>query len=483
MRRLATQFLESYRGVAAPGHLQLYSAIASFSSLACAAVPGLVPSADGSGKASGSVKIRMRRPVVLVKLFERVLAIAVAAAVVLSLAGTAHAQQQKNWKDRAEWELYDAIVKATDPNQKLQLLDQWRQKYPQTDFQEERWLLYTQTYQQLNRAQDMWNAATELLKVNPDNIQGLYYITSLTVSMADTSPERLAMGEKCARALLDKIKTLPKPENLSDADWQKQKTAIEIVGYTTLGWVAMNRKNHTEAENYFREVLKRNPRNAQVSYWLGTVILAQRNPDKQSEAFFHLARAGHLTGEGAMTEQARKQVAEYLRKIYVGFHGDESGLQEMIQLALKEPFPPAGFVVKSKEQLELEAEEKLRRENPQLALWLNIKKLLTADNGEQYFANEMKGTKLPRLRGYLIAQEPPDRPKTLILGLSDRNTREVVLQLDQPYRYPAPAGTVLQFEGVAVSFTKQPFRLVLEASQEEVSGWPPPPQRRAPARP
>ncbi len=418
----------------------------------------------------------------LAKCIARITTVCVAAGLLCAPAVLGQQPQQKNWKDRAEWELYDAIVKATDANKRLELLNTWQQKYPQTDFQEERWLLYTQVYQQLGRAKEMWDAAVQLLKINPENIQGLYYITSLTVSMADTSPDRLSMGQKCAHALLDKLKTLPKPQNLSDEDWQKQKSALEVVAYTTLGWVAMNRKNHAEAEKYFREVLHRNPRNGQVSYWLGTVILAQRDLAKQSEAFFHFARAAHLTGEGAMPDQARQQVADYLRKIYVQYHGDESGLQEMAQLALKQPFPPEGFVVKSKEQIEAEKKEQLRRENPQLALWLDLKELLTAENGEEYFNSQVKGTKLPRLRGYLVAQDPPERPKTLVLALSDKTTREVVLNLDQPFRYPAPAGTALQFEGVAVSFTKQPFRLVLEASQEDVSGWPPPPRRTTPVR-
>lgn len=388
--------------------------------------------------------------------------------------------QQKQWKDRAEYDLFEAARKEQDPKKKLDALNTWKQKYPATDYEEERLLMFTQTYQQLGDAANMYDSALALLQKNPRNIQGLYFITTLTTSMADTSPARLANGEKYAKALLEAVGTLKKPENMAEEAWNKELDALRVVAHMTLGWVAMQRKNYAAAEEEFRQVLKMNPHNGQASYWLATVIIAQRNPDKQSEAFFHFARAGHYTGEGAMPEAGRKQVAEYLNKIYLSFHGDDSGLAELIAMAQKSAFPPPGLKIKSKEEIAFEKEEELKKKDPELALWLNLKKLLTAPDGEQYFANSMRNTKVTGLRGYLVSATPPDRPNTLVLALSERGGRgEVTLVLDQPFRYSAPRGTPLRFEGVAKSFTKEPFMLTFEAQQEDIQGWPPPPARRA----
>src|SRR5579872_6309061 len=41
---------------------------------------------------------------------------------------------QKNWKDRAEYDLYDAITKDQNPQTRLEKLNQWKDKYPSTDF-------------------------------------------------------------------------------------------------------------------------------------------------------------------------------------------------------------------------------------------------------------------------------------------------------------------------------------------------------------
>lgn len=387
--------------------------------------------------------------------------------------------QQKQWKDRAEYDLFEAARKEADPKKKLDTLNTWKQKYPATDFEEERLLLYTQTYQQLGDAAQMYDSALALVEKNPNNIQGLYFITSLTTSMADTAPAKLANGEKYAKALLAAIGTLKKPDNMADDAWNRELDALRVVAHTTLGWVAMQRKNHAAAEEEFRRVLKMNPNNGQVSFWLGTVILAQRDPDKQSEAFFHFARAGHYTGEGAMPPAGRKQVADYLTKIYTTFHGDESGLADLIAMAQKSAFPPPGLKIKSKEEIAFEKEEELKRKDPELALWLNLKRLLTGPDGENYFANSMRNTKVTGLRGYLVSATPADRPNTLVLALSDRSgPGEVTLVLDEPFRYGAPRGTTIRFEGIAKSFTRQPFMLTFDAEQKSIQGWPPPPTRR-----
>ena len=40
---------------------------------------------------------------------------------------------QKNWKDRAEFDLYDSITKETQPAKRLELLNSWKEKYPASE--------------------------------------------------------------------------------------------------------------------------------------------------------------------------------------------------------------------------------------------------------------------------------------------------------------------------------------------------------------
>ena len=331
----------------------------------------------------------------------------------------------------------------------------------------------------LNQTDDLYTAALNLVEADPVNVQGLYWLSSLTTSTANTDEERLANGEKYSKALVDVLSAMQKPENVSDADFATQKTALLLTAHNTLGWVAMTRKDNLEAEKQFREVLKINPGNGQASYWLGTVIIAQRDTDKQIEAFYHFARAAAYQGEGAMPDAGRKQVDSYIRKIYANYHGDESGLDDLYALAQKSAFPPANLEIKSKEQIAYEADEQLKRDNPRLYTWLQVKEQLAGPNGADYFMSSVRNTAMPELRGYLISQSPQERPDTLVLGIEDRNTREVTLRLtDEAFKYPAARGTALLFSCVPQGFTGEPFNMTFDCEQEKVSGWPPPPSRR-----
>ena len=57
------------------------------------------------------------------------------------------AAPQKKVKDQGEYDLYNNAVKETDPAKKLQYVNQWAEKYPETDFKEERLQLYDQLNQ------------------------------------------------------------------------------------------------------------------------------------------------------------------------------------------------------------------------------------------------------------------------------------------------------------------------------------------------
>ncbi|HET8546597.1 MAG TPA: hypothetical protein VFL57_01260, partial [Bryobacteraceae bacterium] len=116
---------------------------------------------------------------------------------------------QKNWKDRAEYDLYESITKTADHSKRLELLNQWRDKYPGTDFQQERLLLYVSTYHGLGQAAKIIDTSRELLKLNPSDPTALYWIVFLspTLPNAATDANIQAEAEKAANGLLGTIDT------------------------------------------------------------------------------------------------------------------------------------------------------------------------------------------------------------------------------------------------------------------------------------
>ena len=72
-----------------------------------------------------------------------------AMAVVAGLAMTtvavraqAQEKQEKKVKDQGEFDLYNNVMKETDPAKKLQYLNQWVEKYPESDYYEEQLRFY-----------------------------------------------------------------------------------------------------------------------------------------------------------------------------------------------------------------------------------------------------------------------------------------------------------------------------------------------------
>lgn len=391
--------------------------------------------------------------------------------------------KQPQWKDRAEYDLVASMQKETDPNKKLALLNQWQEKYPNTDFKEMRQLTYLDTYKALNQPAKMLDVCKEILADNPKNFQALYWITYLVPSMNQNGADQLDLGTKAANGLLGTLDEVfaadKKPATTDEATWKKARTDMEALGHRTLGWINMQRKNYPEAESQLSTDLKLNPGDAEASYWLGTTILAQKKPERQVEAVYEFARAAAYDGPGALDAARRKSIEAYVRKAYTTYHGSDEGFQDLLNTAKANVFPPADFKILSEADVEQKKHEELSAKDPALALWVTLKQALTAPDGASYFDQNMKGALVPpegkpAFKATLISQEPAKNPKVLTLGLENATTPDVRLTLEEPLTGRAEPGTVLSFRGVATSFTAQPFVVTFEAEPANISGWPTP---------
>jgi hypothetical protein len=430
---------------------------------------------------------------VLLKLKSAIVAVAVGALCTLG----AWAQE---WKDRAEYDLVvESINKEQNPKTKLGLLNQWKEKYPATQFKDLRHNLYVTTYQQLGDGKGMKAAALDWLKDNPKAIVAYYWLNLLTISLNDTSADALATGDRAGKGLLsildESFDAGKKPENVSAADWSAQKVTMAAIANKTLGWVAMQRNENEPAEKFFLESLKSAPNDAAVSLWAGTVIAKQRQLEKQSAALFHFIRAGSREGEGALPPEQKKQIIAYYEKSYVNFHGDRGGLPEIVEIAKSRSLPPDGFKIESKDEILIKQEEELKRTQPVLALWVGIKRELSGANGPAYFENfkgtlvpggvEVGVTKVEKFKGTVVSSTPERRPKEVVLGMSAPDMSEVTIRLETPMPNPVTPGTELEFSGVPVEYTADPFMLVFEVENADLLGWPkpePPVRKAAPKR-
>lgn len=412
----------------------------------------------------------------------RKLIASLAALALCSASALAQEKKEKKVQDAGEYEIYTAATKETDLNKKVQLLLQWKEKYPTSDYKEDVRQMIATTYYQLGNGEKAWEASKDLLTLNPKNFVALYFLTVLVQSMGNTAPDRLQTGEMAAKGLLAVLAEMNKPEAYTQEQWKKERFANEVLATRTLGWIEMSRKSFDKSEEIFTNFLKMKPNSGQVSYWLATSMLQQKKPEKQIPAIYHLARAANYSGEEALPDTAKKQLQEFLERTYVKFTGRKDGLQELIQQALKEPFPPTDFAIESEAQRIVREKEKLRQEDPQKYLWVGLKEgLIDPANGQTYWDGTLKGSGMPKLKGKVVSANPPARPKELTVGIMTPDVAEIRLRLDNAHGAKVDPGTELEFEGgVAAEFAADPFLLTIDQEKEKVSGLPAAPVRGAP---
>jgi len=397
-------------------------------------------------------------------------------------AGTLAAQdaaKPKQVKDQMEYDIFTLATKEPDPAKKIQHLLTWKEKYPESDFKNDRLVLMITTYQALRDGEKMLTAAQELLKNEPRNVSGLYYVTLLTRSLNNTAADRLELGEKAANGLLG---TLPetfdpakKPAGVTDDVWRKEKEKLEVEALKTLAFIQMAKKNFPGAVDEYTKILKLNCTGA-VSYQLSTALLQQRKPELQFAAMYHVARAAHYTGEDALAPDVQKQVQAYFEKIYVKHTGWKNGMQDLIDLTKKNCFPPDDFKIQSEaERIAIEEEEQ-KKNDPQKYLWTQVKKaLIAADGSGTAYFEQIKGAALPKLKGTIVSVAPAKRPKELTIAISTADTPEIKLVVDAAYANEAPAGTVIEFEGAVPStFSSYPFLVTADIEKAQITGYPAP---------
>jgi len=392
-------------------------------------------------------------------------------------------QTTKNWKDRAEYDLYVKISQTTDPKQRLELLNTWTDKYPQTDYSQERNQYYMVTLAQLagtdpNARKQLIDKAEEVLKTDPNNFTALAYITTWGPQLAGTpTPDQLSEIESAAHTMLDNIDKQfapdKKPANLSADQWSQAKVVATALAHNTLAWVATQKKDTAGAEEQYKASLQANPNQPNVSYAYAKLLMDEK---KYSDALFEYARAATYDGQGALPQAARDQIKAYFDKVYGQYHGSADGADQVIAQAKTNALPPDGFKIEGAGDIaaqQAKALEDRMNADPAFKLWYTIQTNLTGDNGEQFWDSSVKDAEIPGgaegvkyFSGTVISIDPPDRPTKIVLGVTDPQTPDATLLFSQPL--PASAldkikvGQKLEFGGVADSYAKNPYMLTFK---------------------
>lgn len=393
-------------------------------------------------------------------------------------AAPASAAPQKNWKDRAEYDLFDSITKDNNPKTKLEKLQQWEKQYPMTEWIKERRTLFLTTYAANNDGKNTVDEAKQILAEDPKDFTALYYTMLFTQPLYGQSqtPDILDGGEKAAKAILENIDT--PPPNVTAEQWAKLRPDVELLAHKNLGFIAMQRKNWDASEAELQKVLTMSPNDAAVDFQMGTAVASEKKVDRIPIALFYFARAATYSGPGELPAAGKTQALTYVQKQYKNFHGSDEGFNDLLAAVKANPTPPAGFAIKNANEIAQASaanEEEYNKAHPEEATWKNLKMALSAADGVAYFNMGMKDAQLPSLKGKVVKLEPAVKPKSVVVALedgkSDGTVGDATLKFEMPLAGKVDVGTELTFEGVGDSFTQMPFMLVVNVEKEKLHGW------------
>ncbi len=386
-------------------------------------------------------------------LFVGLLAVSVVPASAWAQAPAA-AKKGPQVKDQGEYDIAQAAAKETDPLKKLDLLHQWEQKYPDSDFKGTRDLQIAQAESQI---------AAKALQPN-------------------ASPADIAAAQKAAQDLADNLGKYMAPENkpaaATDAQWTQAKSQIEQQAHAALAAVYVANKDDAKAEAEYRKILAMDPNSAATAYQLGILIYKSKNVARFPEAFFWIARSIEITGPEALTASGKAAADKYLQQAYAGYHGDATGLDDLKKVAMTATALPPDLKIKSIQEIETEKAgdaAAFSAAHPDIALWRQIRDALKADGGDAYFT-QVKGSEIPpqdgafkMFTGKVISQPTP---KEVLLNL-DNPAGDVTLRFPDALKgTPLDPGTEVKFKGVVEEFTKEPYNLVLSVDKDDVEGIP-----------
>jgi len=390
-------------------------------------------------------------------------------------------QQKKEIKDPAEYNAYVSAVQQSDPNAKVSGLEAFLQQYPNSVMKVDALELLMATYQQINNAQKMIDAATRVLQADPNNLRALALLTYTYREQAEQGNQTAApQAAKYAQQGLDALQRATKPDGVSDADFEKLKTQTAVIFNGAAGFGALQAKDYKNAQQHLQAAVTADPNNLRDVYPLAISYLEDTPPNPLG--LWYVARAVNLSNNNA-------DVVKYGHYRYVKYHGNDQGWNELLAAAKASPTPPANFTVAPAPTPADQAKALAASKDPKQMSFDEWQLILAEGDpatADQVW-NQIKGTVVP------FAAKVIDATKTTITLAAtaddiQNNKPDVTVTMAAPLTaalMPKP-GSDIQIQATLDTYTRTPFMINMTDGKLIVKSAPkttrPTRRRRPPAK-
>jgi hypothetical protein len=250
-------------------------------------------------------------------------------------------------KDPTEYNDYTNAVGQSTPAAKAASIETFLTKYPNSVVKNDMLEQLMAAYQQSGDMAKTLSTADRLLASDPGNLRALaisVYIEKSQAATKTTPADAQPILDKAAAQAQTGL-SATKSGNMSDADFQKLKTATAPIFDSAIAQDDENKKDFSGAIAAFTNELKAYPDPTQTqagpglndTYLLGQAYAQQTPPDLKNAAWF-LTRAAQFA-----PPQAKPQIEKAAEYFYNKYHGSMDGYPAIQTLAQANLFPPAEY--------------------------------------------------------------------------------------------------------------------------------------------
>jgi len=378
-------------------------------------------------------------------------------------AAPAQPQQKKEIKDPAEYNAYVGAIQQQDPNAKISGLEAFLTQYPNSVMKEDALEVLMSAYQQTGNQAKMLETAQRVLQANPNNLRALAllaYVKRAQAEQGQNPQQNLADAAQYANKGIEALKTAPKPEGTSDADFEKLKTQMSVIFNGTAGIAALQNKDYPTAQADLRAAVQGDPNELRNVYPLALADLTGTPPNPVDGLFF-IARAANL----AAGSPGQAQIQGYGLSQYKKYHGSDQGWTDVLALTKTTPVPPADFSITKyvpptpAEQAADLVKNKTPNDIKQMSFadWQLVLSAGKPEDQDKVWS-VIKGIPL-QMEGLVIAATSTEVQIAESQDDIDAKRADIVVAMSGtiPEKLMPKVGSNLQFEGTPASYTASPF--------------------------
>lgn len=194
-----------------------------------------------------------------------------------------------------EYSLYATALQATDPTKTMALIEALEARNPNSQYMPQLAARYVAAARQANATEKAVAFGEKMVAKGQSEPEILLFLADYYFQQKTRNPAKVI---EYASKLVEVLPAKPKPEGVSEADWEKKKNTMLGTANWLLGMTAAAQNNHAQTDKYLR---------AALPYIKGL-------PELEGPAYFYLGLANYRLAQASKNKARAVDAVNFSRQ-------------------------------------------------------------------------------------------------------------------------------------------------------------------------